>query len=113
MTAGVRRITIDPARPDPDAVSEVSDLLLSDGVVVIPTDTVYGLAASVWNDEAVERLFAIKGRDRGRPREETRLTAPELLPPKPGNPLGLAVKLREPSGATAEHLGDLQLGCER
>jgi L-threonylcarbamoyladenylate synthase len=33
------------------------------GVVAMPTDTVYGLAVDPFRAEAVERLFAVKGRD--------------------------------------------------
>lgn len=36
-------------------------------LVVIPTDTVYGLAADAFNVEAVTRLLAAKGRDRQAP----------------------------------------------
>ncbi|MDE0823449.1 MAG: L-threonylcarbamoyladenylate synthase [Dehalococcoidia bacterium] len=32
------------------------------GVVAIPTDTLYGLAADVFNPTALDRIFAIKGR---------------------------------------------------
>ena len=41
--------------------------LLSGGVAVIPTDTVYGLAAHPAHPAAVERLYAIKGRDSRKP----------------------------------------------
>jgi L-threonylcarbamoyladenylate synthase len=34
------------------------------GIVLYPTDTLYGLAADPFSDQAVERLFAIKERDR-------------------------------------------------
>lgn len=43
-----------------DAVSA----LVRGGVVVIPTDTVYGLAAKADNDEAVDRIYELKGRPR-------------------------------------------------
>ena len=43
-------------------VDEVAAILLAGGVVVIPTDTVYGVAARVADPEAVARLFAIKKR---------------------------------------------------
>ncbi len=36
-------------------------------VVIVPTDTVYGVGVTVWNDEAVGRLFEVKGRERGKP----------------------------------------------
>ena len=35
------------------------------GVVAIPTDTLYGLAADVFNPSAVDRVFAVKGRPKG------------------------------------------------
>jgi L-threonylcarbamoyladenylate synthase len=40
--------------------------LWSGGVVAIPTDTVYGLAASLSHEEAIEELFRIKGRPEDR-----------------------------------------------
>ena len=44
-----------------------SDILAAGGVVAIPTETVYGLAASIAHPEAVARVFAIKGRPLGHP----------------------------------------------
>lgn len=41
--------------------------LLDGGVVVIPTDTVYGLAAHPDFPDAVERLYTIKGRSEKKP----------------------------------------------
>jgi L-threonylcarbamoyladenylate synthase len=38
--------------------------LLAGGVVLLPTDTVYGLAVHPEHDEAITRLFAMKGRPR-------------------------------------------------
>lgn len=40
-------------------------LLRKGGVIAFPTDTLYGLAASVYNHDAVARVFAIKGRPAG------------------------------------------------
>jgi len=39
-----------------------ADLLQAGGVVAFPTETVYGLGADAENDEAVRRIFSIKGR---------------------------------------------------
>jgi len=44
-----------------------TDILLNGGVVIFPTDTVYGLGAIANNDEAVAKLFEIKGRDKNKP----------------------------------------------
>ncbi len=41
--------------------------LRSSGLVAIPTETVYGLAAAVTDVDALARVFAVKGRPRGHP----------------------------------------------
>lgn len=41
--------------------------LLGGGVAVVPTDTVYGLAAALDLPEGVEALYALKGRPRSQP----------------------------------------------
>ena len=47
---------------EPGAVTRIADVLGSGGVVVLPTDTVYGLAAAANLGDAVRRLFTLKGR---------------------------------------------------
>jgi L-threonylcarbamoyladenylate synthase len=37
------------------------------GVVVFPTDTIYGIGCDPYNDAAVKRIFRIKGRDEKKP----------------------------------------------
>lgn len=53
-----------PAEPGAraDLVARAAAILRRGGLVVIPTDTVYGVAALASLPEAVERLFAAKGR---------------------------------------------------
>ncbi len=48
-------------------VREGAAVLNSGGVVALPTDTIYGIAASVNSVEGIERLYEIKGRNRGKP----------------------------------------------
>jgi L-threonylcarbamoyladenylate synthase len=45
-------------------VARAAACLLAGGVVLLPTDTVYGLAVHPERDEAITRLFAMKGRPR-------------------------------------------------
>jgi L-threonylcarbamoyladenylate synthase len=47
---------------DPHAIADAAGLLREGSVVAIPTDTLYGLAASVFRPEAVERVFTAKQR---------------------------------------------------
>ena len=42
--------------------SQATRLLLDGHVVAVPTDTVYGLAASLWREDAVDALFRLKAR---------------------------------------------------
>ncbi|MFV0626925.1 MAG: L-threonylcarbamoyladenylate synthase [Alphaproteobacteria bacterium] len=43
-------------------IKKAAQLLQKGGVVAMPTETVYGLAANVYNSKAVANIFAIKGR---------------------------------------------------
>jgi L-threonylcarbamoyladenylate synthase len=45
-------------------VARAAECLLAGGVVLLPTDTVYGLAVHPEQDQAITRLFAMKGRPR-------------------------------------------------
>jgi L-threonylcarbamoyladenylate synthase len=49
------------------ALTAAVDCLKQGGLVAIPTDTLYGLAADVTNDAAVEKLFQAKRRSHGAP----------------------------------------------
>jgi L-threonylcarbamoyladenylate synthase len=48
-------------------IAEAAVLLNGGGVVVLPTDTVYGIAAHPARTEAIARIFTIKGRPTGKP----------------------------------------------
>jgi L-threonylcarbamoyladenylate synthase len=45
-----------------EQVSKAAAVLGRGGIVAYPTDTVYGLGADIYNDEAVKRVFAAKER---------------------------------------------------
>src|SRR3990172_7703006 len=47
----------------PVALTHAVDVLKNGGLVVFPTDTVYGLAALPDTTECVERLYTVKGRN--------------------------------------------------
>jgi L-threonylcarbamoyladenylate synthase len=50
------------ANNDPKAIALAIDLLTSGELVVFPTDTVYGLGALAFNEQAVSRISDVKGR---------------------------------------------------
>ena len=50
-----------------ECVLRASGVLRRGGVIIYPTDTLYGLGADAFSDEAVAKIYAIKGRDEGKP----------------------------------------------
>jgi len=58
---------IDVRAYDKQAVSLAVRLINDGGVVAVPTDTVYGLAADAQNPTAIDCLYGAKGRDLGKP----------------------------------------------
>ncbi len=63
---GRRRARLIPSSA-PDVVSVASKLLQQGELIVLPTDTVYGIGASVDLPDAVARLYVAKGRPLDRP----------------------------------------------
>ena len=58
---------MDPKKPDLYLIDEAIEVLSSGGVVLYPTDTIYGLGANVFNEKAVEKVYNIKKRDYFKP----------------------------------------------
>ena len=49
------------------AVNEVAKVINNGGVVISPTDTVYGMLADAFNVDAINRIYSIKEREREKP----------------------------------------------
>ncbi|MCW5875123.1 MAG: threonylcarbamoyl-AMP synthase [Anaerolineales bacterium] len=47
----------------PEALQQAVHVLQQGGIVALPTDTVYGIAAQLTNPDAIERLYEVKGRE--------------------------------------------------
>jgi len=50
-----------------EAVVAAADILHSGGILIYPTDTVYGIGCSAESSEAVEKIFHLKQRPAGQP----------------------------------------------
>ncbi|MEG2698717.1 MAG: L-threonylcarbamoyladenylate synthase, partial [Ruthenibacterium sp.] len=61
------------------AIAQAAALLRAGEVVAIPTETVYGLAASALTDAAVRKIFAAKGRPQDNPLI-SHISSMEMLP---------------------------------
>lgn len=53
-------LRIYPENPNPKAIAEVVDCLRKGGVIIYPTDTVYGIGCDINNRKAVERICQIR-----------------------------------------------------
>jgi L-threonylcarbamoyladenylate synthase len=60
-------IQINPDRPDAHIIAQAAAIIQTGGLVAFPTETVYGLGADAMNEQAVERIFAAKGRPADNP----------------------------------------------
>lgn len=52
---------------DPNCAARAASVLNSGGVIIYPTETLYGIGALASRGDAVERIFEIKGRPEGKP----------------------------------------------
>lgn len=56
-------IRIHPQNPQARLLRQVADVLRKGGVIIYPTDTIYGLGCDIQQQKAVERICRIKGVD--------------------------------------------------
>jgi len=56
-------IRIHPENPDPRQIKKVVECLKNGGIIIYPTDTVYGIGCDVYNKKAMGKLCRIKGID--------------------------------------------------
>ncbi len=54
-------IRIHPDNPSPRLITQAVDILKKGGIIIYPTDTVYGIGCDIFNQKAVERIARIKG----------------------------------------------------
>ncbi len=60
-------LSVHPITPQPRVIKRAAEVLASGGLVIYPTDTVYGLGCSVENKNAIERIHLIKGQRPDKP----------------------------------------------
>lgn len=63
----MERIIVGPSGLTPEDLTRLESILKGGGIGIVPTDTVYGLAALATDEAAVERLLEIKQRPASKP----------------------------------------------
>ena len=82
------------AHPHPDPLRPACEHLRAGGLVILPTDTVYGIGCNAADAGAVERLLAAKGRGRQMP--------PPVLVADPADLTGIVAQVPEAARALME-----------
>jgi len=54
-------LQIHPDNPQPQRIAKVVECLRDGGLIVFPTDTVYGIGCDLFNKSAIEKLCRLKG----------------------------------------------------
>ena len=54
-------LSVHPDNPQPRLIQQAVKVLQSGGVIIYPTDTIYGLGCDIYNAAAIERICRIKG----------------------------------------------------
>lgn len=67
MSNDPKILSIDLEKPDPQVLSDAADAIRAGHVLIVPTETVYGVLGNADNPETVERIYEIKGRDKDKP----------------------------------------------
>ncbi|MBS1149325.1 MAG: threonylcarbamoyl-AMP synthase [Myxococcaceae bacterium] len=60
-------IEVDPVHPQPRHVERAAEVLESGGLIAYPTDTYYGIGCDLMSKKGIDRLYALKDRDRKKP----------------------------------------------
>lgn len=54
-------------QPEEDVITRAAEIVSLGGIIAYPTETIYGLGADATNEQAIRRIFEIKGRDFNNP----------------------------------------------
>lgn len=60
-------VEVDVLHPQPRVVERAAQVLEDGGLIAYPTDTYYGIGCDLHSKKAIDRLYALKGRDRKKP----------------------------------------------
>lgn len=63
----MKTLRLDTKSDKEKSIRIAADILNNGGIVAMPTETVYGLAASAFSDEAIKKVFEAKGRPQDNP----------------------------------------------
>src|SRR5260221_1593959 len=60
-------LKVHPENPQPRHLARAVEIVNGGGVIIYPTDTVYGTGCSIFDTEAIDRIYRIKRQERDKP----------------------------------------------
>ena len=60
-------LKINPDNPQGRFIRRAAELLTNGGILIYPTDTVYGIGCDIFNKKAIDRIYQLKGKERRKP----------------------------------------------
>lgn len=60
-------LKIHPENPQGRHIKRAVEILQNDGIIIYPTDTVYGIGCNVFSRKAIEKIYQIKNQDPSKP----------------------------------------------
>jgi tRNA threonylcarbamoyl adenosine modification protein (Sua5/YciO/YrdC/YwlC family) len=68
-------LKVNPQNPQKRIIQKVVEILKEGGVIIYPTDTIYGLGCDLYNKEAIKRIYRIK---KATPSKRLSIVCPDL-----------------------------------
>ncbi len=59
-------LEINEQHPQPYKIRKIVEILDNDGIIIYPTDTIYGIGCSIYSQKAIEKIRQIKGREKNK-----------------------------------------------
>jgi len=60
-------IKINAQNPQSRLITQVAEILMRGGIIAYPTDTYYGIGCDIMNKKAIEKVYQLKQRPKGKP----------------------------------------------
>jgi tRNA threonylcarbamoyl adenosine modification protein (Sua5/YciO/YrdC/YwlC family) len=60
-------VEVDPIHPQPRLVEKAAKVVEDGGLIAYPTDTYYGIGCDLFSKKGIDKLYALKDRDRKKP----------------------------------------------
>ncbi len=59
-------LEVNPVHPQPYKIKKIVEVLNNDGIIIYPTDTIYGIGCSIYSTKGIDRIKQIKGREKNK-----------------------------------------------